>query len=576
MKTYILGINCVYHESSAALLKNGDIIGAVEEERFNRIKHGKKSDIETPGVCPLQSIDYLLKKEQITMKDIDKIGISFEPYSRLRNIEIDDHYERDNWGSEKGEKLFHSRCKRITPLLGNYYETKLENKIMFIPHHLCHSASAFYPSGFKNSAILSIDGIGENYTTSLSLGHETIIDEVKNMEYPHSVGFLWEKMSQFLGFTEYDASKVMGLGYLKHTKDFKIQYEMFKNIVYVSKGNFTINNNIIRFRTNDFSELEKVFNISQRQPGGEITTEHIKIASELQKITNDIILSLTNYLYDYVVQYKNEKKNLCLAGGVALNCVSNYEILKQNKWNNIFVQPAAHDAGTALGAALWLWHVHFLNKRKYTMNHPYLGPYYTDKEILNELKKHDDLEFTSYADIEQVAANLIEHGCVVGWFQGSMEFGPRALGNRSMLADPRYKNTKDLINFSVKNREMFRPLAPSVLAEHVDKWFDRSKTKTISDEWMLFAYPVKEDKKQYIPAVVHEDGTARIQVVHKNKNPKYHKLISEFYLKTEIPMVLNTSLNVQEPIVCSPQDAIDTFKKSNLDYLVMSNYLIEK
>lgn len=566
--TYILGINCTYHELAACLIKNGVLLVATEEERFSRIKHGKQALIDNPDVLPLQAIDYCLKFADITWQDITWIGLSFSPKLRLRNIDIDSYFDKEGWGSKIGEQTFYTKLMGIPKLLTEHAGTNLDKKIKWIPHHLCHAASAYFVSPFKESAVLSIDGIGEVTSTWLGNGKGNKLHKIKEISYPNSIGFLWEKFSKFLGFSEYDAGKVMGLSAYG---DWQVFYPEFKRIIKISKNSFTVDNSILKFRQNDFKSLEKLFGVKKISSPDERNKNHEHIAAALQKVTNEVFVTLAGYLANKV-----KSENICLAGGVALNCSANEAIMNSGYYKRVYVQPAAHDAGTALGAAYYIWN-HLLNgQRKFVMEHAFWGPEYGDsyiEDILNQQR----LKYRFVKNIERETAKLISKGYIIGWMQGRLEWGPRALGNRSLLVDPREKKMKKILNLRIKKRELFRPFAPSVLAEDAKSWFEIPKnSQSISTDFMEFTFPVKKAKRSLIPAVVHVDGTSRIQTVRKQTNSKYHKLLSEFKRITQIPMVLNTSFNDNEPIVCSPIDAINTFKRTKMDYLIIGNFLISK
>lgn len=568
-KSYILGINTTYHELSTCLLKDGQLVVAVEEERFTRIKHGKPALVSNPDLLPKQAIDFCLRKAGITFAEIDHIGISFCPKERLKNIGADKYFTEGDWGSKSGEEIFYKKIMTVPKLLSDYAKVDLTDKIVWVPHHISHAGSAYYVSPFEESAILSIDGIGEITTTWLGVGNGNKMSVLKEIAYPNSIGFLWEKLSKFLGFSEYDAAKVMGLASFGNKNRF---HSLFKKIVNIeADGNFKIDGDVLRFRSDDYEPLEKLFGLKKLNNPDERTTAHEDVAAGLQATTNDVVLNLVKYLSE-----TTKSKNICLAGGVALNCVSNFEIMRGGYFENIYIQPAAHDAGTALGAAYYLWNDLQSKNREFVMEHAFWGPDYSESEIENILIT-EGVKYKKLENIEEATAKLISEGNIVGWFQGKMEWGPRALGNRSLLVDPRNITMKKTLNIRIKKREPFRPFAPSVLSEDADDWFDIPKNcASISTEFMEFTFPVKEGKRTTIPAVTHVDGTSRIQIVRKEINPKYHSLISEFKKITDVPMVLNTSFNENEPIVCSHTDAVKTFKRTKMDYLAIHDFLVSK
>lgn len=569
MSTYILGLNFAYHELAACILKDGKLLAAVEEERFSRIKRGKKALVDNPDTLPYKAIEYCLGIAGITLKDVDHIGLSFFPEDRLKNINSDPYFVDGDWGSERGEKLFYEKIKHVPPLLNKLAGVDLTKKIIWVPHHVCHASSAFFVSPFKESAILSIDGIGEFSSTWIGWGKDKNIHPIKEISYPHSIGFLWEKISKYLGFTEYDSSKVMGLAAYGDPSRF---YKEFQSIVTLHpEGEFTVNNFVLKFRVDDFVQLEKLFGVPHIDTPAKIRKDHEDIAAALQKITDDVILHITRFL-----KKKTSLSRLCLAGGVALNCVSNGQVLKSGLFKEIYIQPAANDAGTALGAAYHIWNEILGRKRGFVMRHAFWGPGYNDREIRAALKAAK-VSYHKVKNIARSAAECLAKGNIVGWFQGRVEWGPRALGNRSLLADPRRADMKMILNERIKRREPFRPFAPSVLEEYAARWFDIPKTSnSISTEFMIINFDVKKNKRTKVPAITHIDGTSRAQLVSKKTNPLYHKLINSFYRLTGIPLVLNTSFNDNEPIVCSPTDAIRTFQRTKMDYLAIGDYLIGK
>jgi len=557
-----MGINSVFHESSACLLKDGVILAAVEEERFNRIKHGKKPRADNPDELPLDAINYCLESAGITLKDIEYIGYSFNP----KKVPIPNYDFPDEWGEAFCEKCYETPDKLIP--MG------FKGKFKWIDHHTAHAASAFYASPFKDAAILVVDGNGETGSTSFFSGKNNKLTLLQETLHPASLGFLWESISNFLGFSIYDAAKVMGLAaygnpqhYLNH----------FKKIVKIMPdGKFEMDNKVLRFGSIDYDlssayceGLETLFGFKKRDPSQKLTEAHEDIAASLQAITDEVMLHITKHLYDIT-----ESDNLCLAGGVAMNCVTNQVAFENSSFTNLFVQPGAHDAGTAIGAAFFIWNHILDNEQRKPMEHCYLGPSFTDAKIEKELKTHQ-LTYKHTDQLEREVALLISQSNIVGFFQGQMEFGPRALGNRSLLADPRHPDMREILNRKVKHREYFRPLAPSILHEEAKNWFDIKKETSAAD-FMLMAYPVKESVKEKIPAVMHIDGTSRIQAVKKETNPRFHKLISEFQKISGVPIVLNTSFNDSEPIVCTPSDAIKTFLKTEIDYLAIGNFLVSK
>ena len=560
----ILGINSVYHESSACILINGKLLAASEEERFNRIKHGKNATPESADQLPINSINFCLEKAGVSLTDVDYIAFSFDPDLREKTNWPKENFIINDWGSSHAENQLLSSINRIQ---NKFLELDFKGKIVWIEHEMCHAASSYYCSPFVESAVLSIDGIGEEETTALYQGNGINLTKIESIKYPNSLGFLWEKFCKYLGFSEYHACKLMGLAAYG---DEKIYQREFNSIIQIeADGLFRLNNEILQFRSNDFSQLESVFNLKKREPEELLTFNHKNVAATLQWITDKIVNNLARRIHK-----TTGSKNLCLAGGVALNCVANSSIVNSNIFENIFINPGAHDAGTSIGAAFSLWHNILRSEQRFVLKDAYLGPSFSDTQCLSELILAD-LKFEKISNIEERTAQLIAEGAVVGWFQGRMEFGPRALGNRSLLADPRNPKIRDILNIKVKHREIFRPFAPSILIECADDWFDINSNQQPND-YMLLVNSVHPEKQKLIPAVLHVDGTARIQKVKHDTNPRFYKLISEFNEITGVPILLNTSFNDDEPIVCTPKDAIETFKKTAIDYLVLNDFLISR
>ncbi len=562
----ILGINSTYHESAACLIEDGQLVAVVEEERFNRIKHAKSALIDNPHILPVEAINHCLKEAGITLKEVDYIAFSFNPAARLESTDFTEEVEAGDWGSESGEQLFYQKLQEVPQKLCEMAGEDITPKFNWVEHHISHAGSAFFVSPYEEAAVFIVDGIGEIESTTLYKGEGNKITLLDSIIYPHSLGFLWEKIAKFLGFSEYDAAKIMGLASYGNPQTY---YEQFCSFVKVKSNTFTIDADVVRFRVEDYTELEKLFG-KKREREESLDARHADIAAALQQITEEALLKLSDFLYR-----ETRSKNLCLAGGVALNCVANSVLHEYGHFDNIYIQPAANDAGTAIGAAYYIWHQILDNPRSYVMDSPYQGPEYSDEEIRAVLDHSGKLTYSYHDNIEAITAKLVTEGNIIGWFQGRMEIGPRALGNRTLVADPRNPKMRDILNIKVKHREYFRPFAPSVLSEKAAEWF-RIPKETSSSDFMLFAYDVFETKRMLIPAVTHVDGTSRIQTVQKKLNPKYHKLISEFEKLTGVPIVLNTSFNDSEPIVCTPQDAVNTYLKTKIDYLVIGNFLVSK
>ncbi|MBP5972480.1 carbamoyltransferase [Brasilonema sp. CT11] len=562
----VLGINSVYHESAASCIIDGRIVSAVEEERFNRNKHGKAARIDNPHILPIHSINFCLRNANLEIKDIDLIAFSFDPKLRKKSFEFDPISLPRDWGSIEGEKTFLLGLEQVKLSLIQALGEKAAEKLIWVPHHLAHAASAFFPSGLEEAAILVIDGIGENASSIMAYGNENRLGVLHEIQYPHSLGFLWEKLAQFLGFSEYDACKVMGLAAYGQSETMR---EAFSQFARITDKDFTLEKEVLRFRVGEFELLEALLGKS-RKKNEPIEQHHKEIAASLQGFTDQAVLHLVEVLYRLC-----PSDNLCYSGGVALNCVTNWLIKEKGPFKNIFIPTAPHDAGTAVGAALYAYHTQCNQQKVHTPQlTPHTGPEFTTEEILLAIEE-SGLTTRRSIDSAIEAADMVADGKVVGWFQGRMEFGPRALGNRSLLADPRYATTRELLNQKVKHREDFRPFGPSVLAEKAEKWFEIGR-KSESLKYMLFTCPVRPEKREKIPAVVHIDGTARVQLVERQLNPSYYRLIERFEQRTGIPIILNTSFNDSEPIVCSPKDAISTFKRTAIDALIMQDFVIER
>ena len=589
----ILGISAFYHDSAAALLDNGKIMCAVQEERFSRRKHDSR--------FPLNAIKYILDQSKCSLNDIDKIIFYEKPFLKFERL-LETYVCYSPKGFEQfskaipiwvKEKLFQkNEIINYFKNIDNKFESK--NKIFFSEHHLSHAASAFYPSPFEEAIILTADGVGEWATTTVAIGKKNKIEIVKEIHFPHSLGLLYSAFTYFTGFKvnggEY---KLMGLAPYGKPKYEQI---ILDNLIDVKDdGSFRLNQEYFDYATGlkmTNKKFDNLFNNKPRDASKEQINEfHMDLAASIQKVTEDILVKITKNL-------SNEFKipNLCLAGGVALNCVANGKILKSNFFEKIWIQPAAGDAGGSLGGAMAYWFNELENERKNnsdSMNCSYLGPEYSNDEIklilkniganFEELNKNDVLEFTASKIIEEKA---------IGWFQGRMEFGPRALGGRSIIGDARSPNMQRKLNLKVKFRESFRPFAPAVLLEDVQDWFDLKS----DSPYMLLVGKVAKDKlinnfekmnyakgldkleivRSQIPAVTHVDYSARVQTVTPD-NGLYYDLIKKFKEKTGCPVIVNTSFNVRgEPPVNTPIDAYKCFMATDLDILVIGNCVLEK
>ena len=576
----ILGVNSAYHEPSACLLHGGEIVAMAEEERFNRIRYGKHSRVDNPDELPERAIAWCLQQGGIEWRDLDAIGYSFDPEARRRqNVGLPDSHRvtAGDWGTVEGEETYYRHNLMARDKLT---VRAPQASFQFLPHHLCHAASAFFPAPFEEAAVLVLDGIGEFNSTWMGLGQGGSLTELQTIGYPHSLGFAWERLSEFLGFDLYSGpGKMMGyacitdpIGELTNA-DF---LERMRQILHEDDGAFFVDNEVFRFRTGDFSGLERIFG-----PRRQVIVdryEDASIAAALQIITQDIMVHLAKRLYALVNAGRREPiTDLCLAGGVALNCVANYEIADRTPFKRIWVQPMANDAGTALGAAA-LIQLQAGGPRSARMPHAFWGPGYTAEEIRSTLAARG-LSFNAPNDFAATVATRIERGEIVAWFQGRQEVGPRALGHRSILTDPSRFDARNRLNARVKYRESFRPFAPSVLPSGMARFFEMP-AEMLSTSYMLFALPLLERRMaQMVPAVVQENGstgksTARVHEVQPEVDPLYAQLIGEFEKKTSLPMILNTSFNIGEPIVTTPSQAIDTFLRSSMNAMAMGPFLI--
>jgi carbamoyltransferase len=599
----ILGISAFYHDSAAVMLVDGVIIAAAQEERFTRIKH--------TSVFPAQSIKFCLEYSGAKVDELDAVVFYDKPLLKFERL-LETYYafapkgllsflnSMPIWIREKLflKKLLYDGLKEIE----NYDRKKL--KILFPEHHLSHAGSAFFSSPFKDAAILTIDGVGEWATASICFGEGNKIKMLKELRFPHSVGLLYSAFTYYLGFRVNSGEyKLMGLAPYgirdaKQTNEF---INLIKNNLVSIKedGSIWLNQDYFDYAAGlkmvKEKKWEELFGIEPLKYDDNIEQKHCNLAFAIQNVTEEIVLKLA-----LEAKKITDSNYLCMAGGVALNCVANGRILKKNIFKDIFVQPAAGDAGGALGAAQIVYYMFYDQKRNILdgsdiMQGAYLGPYYSDKEILLILKKYKAAyhNHNCFKDLCNKAAELLNLGNVIGWFQDRMEFGPRALGNRSILADARNIEMQKKLNLKIKYRESFRPFAPSVLSECSSEFFDLE----VSSPYMLLVADVVENRRKKLPenylemnlweklylersdvqAITHLDFSARIQTVHKETNPKFWELIDSFKQKTGYGIVVNTSFNVRgEPIVCTPEDAYKCFMRTEMDYLVINNFILKK
>lgn len=575
MVKFILGINAYHGDSSAAIYKDGELIAATEEERFRRIKHW--------AGLPTEAIQFCLREAGITLAEVDHICVSRNPLAKIG--------QKAWYALSSGVKLSNLRnrvsntfnIKSLKPDLCaalQISEKSVKARIEFVEHHRCHIASAFHVSPFEESAILSIDGMGDFTSTMRAAGHGTRIKVLDSVSYPHSLGIFYTAFTQLLGFPNYgDEYKLMGLAPYGNP-----QYAepIMKTVLEKTKeGLFKLNKSYFRHFTEGVSmswnngspdvgplyneNLIKAFG-TPRVSGEELTQYHKDLAASVQKVTEEMIFYMAEEL-----RRKTGMKNLCITGGVAQNSVANGKIVANTGFERLFVPSAGHDAGTAAGAALYFWH-HERNKpRKAYMPQPYTGIKFDNAAIETELKARSlGYQRLSDNEIYDRVTNALLHEGVVGWFQGRAEFGPRALGNRSIIADPRRVDAKALLNEKIKKRESFRPFAPSILQEFVGEYFEQVDEVPFMEK----VFQIRPEKHKIIPAVTHVNGSGRLQTVRQDVNPRYYALIKAFYDKTGVPILLNTSFNENEPIVNSPQEAIDCFLRTKMDMLVLENCVL--
>lgn len=568
---YILGINAVFHDSSACILKDGKLLAAAEEERFTHIKHGKRPIPFSTYELPYHAIDYCLSVAGIHLNEVDKIAYSFDPAllaDNLNELETSIPFAPDRPKKEDGkaewDPLFLSYIINAPRQLAHGYPHHLQKRFVgakvslekwnYVEHHVAHAASAFFPSPFSEAAVLTIDGRGEKITTSYYVGQGKELTKVSEVMMPHSLGLLYEDVTSYLGFLHSsDEYKVMALasyGKPVYLDEFRSMIQLGKN------GKYEIND----------TRLEERFGRA-RKKDEPFLEKHFNIAHSLQKALEETVLELVNWF-----QKETKQQNLCMAGGVALNCVLNSVIRDYGNFRNIWVQPASGDSGTALGAALWVDAQNKNDEKKsFVMDHCYWGPEYTDEEVENFLK-WTKVRYKKMENVAKETAAILAEDKIIGWFQGRMEFGPRALGGRSILASPVHAEMQSRLN-DIKDREDFRPVAPVVLESEASEWFENAS----HSPFMLFVNCVKGDKAAMIPAVRHVDGTARIQTVNEQQAPLYCELLKEFKALTGVPVLVNTSFNTRgEPIVCTPRDAIECFWTSPFDALVINSFLLEK
>ncbi len=592
----ILGISAYYHDSACCLIKNGEIISAIQEERLTRKKHDAS--------FPIKSINLCLKEAKISHSEIDYVVFYDKPFLKFERL-LETYFAFAPKGFKSflssmpiwlKEKLFQKKLiiKELKNAFGK--KTVWNNKLLFTEHHLSHAASAFFSSPYDKAAILTMDGVGEWTTTSVAIGHNNKINILKEINFPHSLGLLYSAFTFFTGFKinsgEY---KLMGLA--PYGKPIYAQIIKDKLVNIKEDGSFKLNMNYFDYCTGTTmtnNKFNKLFDGPPRRPESKLTIREMNIAASIQYVIEEIIIKIVKS-----IKKETQLDSLCLAGGVALNCVANGKLIKEKIFKNIWIQPASGDAGGSLGAALATYYIMLNNRRVVTKNEDnmkgsYLGPSFKNNQIEKTLSNYKAkfLKLNKSEIIDNVAKDLVK-GKAIGWMQGKMEFGPRALGARSIIADPRSPKMQKLLNLKVKFRESFRPFAPSILRENLKEWFEIDQDspymllvanvinekiiKTNDEDKKLIGIDKLNITRSEIPSVTHVDYSARIQTVHRETNPMYYDLISKFNNLTGCPMVINTSFNIRgEPIVCTPEDALKCFMGTDLDILVIENFYLKK
>lgn len=572
MNIYILGISCFYHDSSAALLKDGVVVAAAEEERFTRKKHDNS--------FPINAIKYCLRSQGITINDVKYIGFYEKPFLKFERV-LSQHLE-----------MFPKSFKTFLSSTPSWINEKLKVPIiikkrlkygggtLFVEHHLAHASSAFLVSPFKKSAILTVDGVGEWTTTAYGIGDGSSIHLMKEIKFPSSIGLLFSTITAYLGFSVNNSEyKVMGLspyGLMNKRKNF--YYNKLKKVIDIKDdGSYRLDMSYFAYHFADKMPSKKLCDLLGgpiRNPDSELTQRHKDIAAALQMLLEEVMTKILNYVYKVT-----KSKNIVIAGGVALNSVYNGKILKNTPFKNIWIQPDAGDGGTSVGVASYIYHTLLGYKREYILKDVYLGPEFSANEIKLFLDGNN-IKYSKFKDnfeLMKTTSKLIYEDNVIGWFQGRMEMGPRALGARSILSNACNPKMKEILNLKVKHRERFRPFAPVVCDDDSLKYFDCDDPVPLPTDFMLMVYPIKKKYHKSIPAVTHVDGSGRLQTIRRPQNPLYYDLIKEFGKLSRMPILINTSFNIRgEPIVCTPYDAYKCMMGTGIDYLVMDKFLIRR
>jgi len=569
---YILGISCFYHDSSASLLKDGKIVAAAQEERFTRKKHDTS--------FPINAVEYCLKSQNISIEEIDYIGFYEKPFLKFERL-LCQHLET----FPRSYKIFLGSIPtwlreklRVPKIIRK--KLKYKKDIFFIEHHLAHAASCFFVSPFEKAAILSIDGVGEWTTAAYGVGKDKDIELIKEIKFPSSLGLLYSAITAYLGFSVNNSEyKVMGLSpYGNMNKKSNVYYNKLRKIMDLKEdGSFRFDMSYFVYHYKNRMPSEKLCRLLDgaiRKPESQIEQRHKDIAAAVQLVLEEVVMKMLNHLYK-----ETKCKKLILAGGTALNSVLNGKILKNTSFDDIWVQPDPGDGGTSIGAAAYVYNSILKHKRNFVLENAYLGPGFSEKEVLNFLRKNK-IKFESFENEEKLikkTAELIYENKVVGWFRGRMEWGPRALGARSILSNPCNPKMTEILNLKVKHREKFRPFAPVVCIDDAMKYFECDDPIPLPTDFMLMVYPVREKYRKIIPAVTHVDGSGRLQTIRRHQNPLYFDLIKEFGKISGVPILINTSFNIRgEPIVCTPYDAYKCMMGTGIDCLIMGKFLIKR
>jgi carbamoyltransferase len=571
---YILGISCHYHDASATLLKDGVIIAAADQERFTRVKHD--------SAFPKEAIEFVLHYAGISIAEVDKVAFYEKPIKKLDRVlqQYIITFPRSLKVFLQSTPVVLSEKIRILNVIKK--ELKYKGDVAFIDHHMSHAASAFFPSPFSEAAIYTVDGVGEWATTTYGYGDANRINLHGQISFPHSLGLLYSTITALLGFSVNNSEyKVMGLSaYGEKDKHINQYYPLLlKTIDVKTDGSFRLDMQYFKY---DYSgkmpsaKLEELLTIKTRKPTEPVTNAHQDLAAALQLITEEVVLAGLNYLYQVT-----GSENLVMAGGVALNSVLNGKILSSTPFKRLWIQPNAGDGGGSMGAALAVYYEVTKQQRdpKQYLKHAYLGPEQSDSKIEQYLQTNaiSYSKFTDSTELLSTTAKLLHQNKVVGWFQGRMEWGPRALGARSILANPCNPDAQELLNTKVKHREKFRPFAPVICRERVADYFEADQELPLAADFMLMVYPIKQKWHKLIPAVTHVDGSGRLQTIAREQNPLYYDLLVEFEKLSQVPILINTSFNIRgEPIVCTVHDAYKCLMGTEIDYLVAGNYLIAR